>query len=93
MRCVGLQCGCGDGRAYCLRCEEEIDGLDEWAEREMRKPQVARATRPDAAEHFQRVGRFVRRWLWMPELAFVLGVAVYLGAAFSVALLRWMGAW
>jgi hypothetical protein len=42
-------------------------------------------------EQFRRAGRFVGKWLWVPELVFVGGVLLYLGAVYGYALLDWLG--
>jgi len=83
------------GRAYCLRCEEEIDGLAEMAAEKEKKeePHHRELRQAEAVHNFRRAARWVRRWLWLPELVFVLGVILYLGTALSVALLRLFGAW
>jgi hypothetical protein len=42
-------------------------------------------------EGFRRAGRFVSKWLWVPNLIFILGALAYLGAVYGYVLLDWLG--
>jgi hypothetical protein len=84
---------------FCPRCEEEIRALEQMAEAdEMRQARAlnARELRSilkhrERAESLRRVGRFVSRWIWVPQLAFVAGVVMYLAWVWGAAFLKWQG--
>jgi hypothetical protein len=41
---------------------------------------------------FRRAGRFLGKWLWVPNLVFVGGALLYCGCQFGAAVLEWIEA-
>lgn len=87
---------------FCTRCWDEITALRAMAAAEREKHEAQelrrlcrreerRLARESAVEQFRRAARFVGKWLWVPELVFVGGVLLYLGAVYGYALLDWLG--
>ena len=87
---------------FCMRCWDEITALRAMAAAERAKHEARelrrlcrreerRLARESTVKQFRRVGRFVGKWLWVPELVFVGGVLLYLGAVYGYALLDWLG--
>jgi hypothetical protein len=70
---------------YCRRCAEEIDAL-----RRMSAERVEETTLQ--VVRFERAARWVRKWLWVPELIFVIGVLMLLGLATGDAFVEWVKA-
>jgi len=89
--------GCGEptlsryrNLPLCVQCEQECTLLNTLYALPS-EPEPEPAARESAVGQFRRVGRFVAKWLWVPNLVFVGGALLYLGAAFGYALLQWLG--
>lgn len=74
------------GRAYCLRCEEEIDALRGWGERQDELREKVEAERRSA-----RLARRLRIALDIVNAVVVVAGVVYVGTAVAVWLLQWLG--
>jgi hypothetical protein len=83
---------------FCPRCEDEIRALEAMAEGDaMRLARAMNAAelrkylaRKQRAESFRRAGRFVAKWLWVPNLIAIAGVLLYLGWVWGAAFVSWM---
>lgn len=86
-----------DFGGYCMDCYEQALELEESTEsaclREMREAaELAALLRSqELRERFRGAGRWVRKWLWLPNLIFVAGMLFYVAVVFSAAVVQWVG--
>lgn len=87
--------GCGAvaamGRAYCLRCEEEIDAMNAWYCKQEARELHGLLRRQERREHFRRAMRRGRVALDVVNVIVVLGGLAYLGLVYGAVLLQWLG--
>ena len=84
-----------DGLPYCFRCEEELSALNEMARlkdaRAVRRRAASWLKHEERCARFRGAGQFVRRWLWLPELAICGGAVLYVACVYAWLFLRWVG--
>jgi hypothetical protein len=86
--CRGCDKPSGDAD-YCPECVHEATEADI---EELERMYAGRpARRVNAVRAFRKIGRRAAKWLWVPNLVFIAGVLVYLGAVYGYALLDWLG--
>jgi hypothetical protein len=96
VRCGAVNCrNVADAGRYCLRCWTEISALRQMAvardERREKRAQKQAQRRYGAAISFEMLCVKVRRRLWIPLLAFVLGGLLYFFATeLGDAFCTWM---
>ena len=80
---------------YCDQCWFELETVRE-AEQEKREKVEAQELakllrRQERAEAFRRAMKLVYRWVWLPELIFVIAVWFYILVALAAEFLQWKG--